>query len=433
MAAPPSFDSFPTARTAVSASLPEPPVERERKRRRKDEHVSKSKRVAHATPLPRTTDYRDLVISTKTAFPLRAKPSSTEPIVLDLRGDAQNATLGGLYAGDVSRFYRLNAGRVLGLHPSLRIIAAHKRKLKDLIVLPRNQHTLVRYLDKRYSWKLLQNDVKLLELLPASESNAPMDFESLLSEDLPPVVRKEAKDGHPDYRRIGEDGSSGDSSEDDLAADSTDKNARSYLDRLSKKNVELSSYCADHPHDASSSLASREEHRTIVETKLAILDKALASNRNATVLVRERLRVGQAIWPFDEMEREWRKAMKRSAEDAESLALDWLAWKASDGRAFKFRTGFLRAAEEVFAAASNKDKLIVLAMVADMMRSAGAVNASKVVRSLISGRLYRTSLCSVSGSRRVQLLHACEYAGSGAGGSAGRVRAVLGRRGRPLW
>lgn len=169
--APPSFDSFDTSQAVISSKSQAPSfasfnsperksaveTDKERKRRRKEsksksERSEKKPRVdnyqsaqAASVPIPKLVARPSLLETaapSSNVFPRSKKPSSSVPIIVDSLGDPNNQRYHGLHTGDVPNFRREGGGRILGLHPSLRIIAMSSRK--DLVVLPKNQHAVGR-------------------------------------------------------------------------------------------------------------------------------------------------------------------------------------------------------------------------------------------------------------------------------------------------
>lgn len=117
-------------------------------------------------------------------------------------------------------------------------------------------------------------------------------------------------------------------------------------------------------------MIERDERRAIADGKLAILDKALLLCRNESglrELAKERLKVGEEVWEMDELQREWRKAVKRDS----GLTKDWLEWFGRDGRLFKMRTGYSRAVEGCLHEMEVHDQFDTFDRSVRMLRDAG--------------------------------------------------------------
>lgn len=428
---PPSFSSFPTPpstheqsnintrenKSHTPRSPPHTPpdptwaadqLRRAKKRKRKEEKAKSRKDESEKREYaPSLIDF-DL----EEPLPKRLKATDAFPIVIHAQPDHNNLRYGSLHAGDLSRFSRSGQGRVLGLHPSLRIVRSQQGSHRDIAVLPRSQHRLARYTDKNSSWRILRNDVKLQTIYPEERAThiRPDVFIGLLEEDLiESDVERSAID--PDYRDLGEarrlhsPSASGSDHEDEPIDDFPDSSKGvTTAERIAQRNTELSALCQREPwkpenwlafvhfqdeYLASSrasfqsgrTLGENEERRAIADGKLSILDEAIEVNKRSSGvldLVKERLRFGEIVWTRSEIQQEWKRALKKYASDDrydQNLLVDFLLWRKRDGGSFKIRTDYLPQVSKALRAPglSPLDKVDVFSHSAEVMRQAGVL------------------------------------------------------------
>lgn len=306
----------------------------------------------------------------------------------------------------------------MGLNGTLRI--TRPASIKDLVLLPRNQHALARYTDKAYRWKLQAKDVQILRLLPSDQVTTQLDkdaFISLLKDDLSSSEDEKTKSSgqmeDPAYRRLTgpksrspTPSSSSSSDEDELSRDA--REGRTFYDNVTQKNQALSTYVRAHPEDVKGWLEfvnfqdqnvafaraqsdhqkkkegsmpgiaistqrkviEREERRAIADGKLAILDKALLlcrSEAGVRQLMLERLRVAEEVYEMDDLAREWRKAVKKDAD----LKSAWLDWMSRDARLFKTRSGYVSSLEATLPHMNVQDRLDQFDKAVRLLRAAG--------------------------------------------------------------
>uniref|UniRef100_A0A0K3C9N5 BY PROTMAP: gi/647394756/emb/CDR35990.1/ RHTO0S01e11694g1_1 [Rhodosporidium toruloides] n=1 Tax=Rhodotorula toruloides TaxID=5286 RepID=A0A0K3C9N5_RHOTO len=419
---PPSFSSFPSPpRPSTSKEDSPPPAKRHRAadfldeleeelgiddrrkgQRREETRSRRSEEEDRTTKTP-----HDLVLATLSADSTPGPAQLSEPAVPDTdkpvfyesrRGDPNNLRYGGLHRGDVPKYRRVGAGKVIGLNDGLRITRETAYSGRGVEIAPVNRFKTPRYVDPASLRHLTDKNAKRLILRPAQPKEpravgAPgtppaasfdpfqpsadengltteyvaLERERTTAEKLDKLEHEEGTD----YRSI-----AGLVKSSDLAESSDDEEAddlfgglgisggESHADYLKRRNLELDRALRDDPSNvdkwiefvdfqdevaqssfvgASASSAakralSKAERASTSEIKLAILERALAhpGNANSERLILAQLRAANDIEDPKRVLERWKEALM-AHPDLTGLWIEYVSWRQTTWSTFNVK------------------------------------------------------------------------------------------------
>ncbi|GAA5907948.1 nuclear exosome regulator NRDE2 [Sporobolomyces salmoneus] len=352
------------------------------KERDRDKHEDKLKRnesyrVVQASKPSLTHD--DDVSPFSAPAVIEEKPREKPLFYESRKGDDLNIVYGGLHRGDVPRYYRLGAGRVVGLNDGLRITRETAYTGRGVEVAPLNRYKTPRYADPSSAKYINDKNMKRINLLPPPTKRQAQILGESPGPPLPPSPPPEDLDApfiaflperyHRDklssleheegteYRSIAGlvkdsdlDLNSGDDEEeeDDLFGTLGISGGESQDEYLKRRNIELDRQLRDNPKDvdgwiefvefqdqvtqrlsSSSKVGLSQAERTSTnEIKLAILTRALSiegNESNERLLLAFLRAAAQVEDPKKVLER-WRETLK-SHPDLTGLWIEYVSWR----------------------------------------------------------------------------------------------------------
>ncbi|GAA5950440.1 hypothetical protein JCM3765_004549 [Sporobolomyces pararoseus] len=335
------------------------------------------------------TDSSQLVQSSKSATeslfstPVVIEERKEKPLFYESRkGDDLNIVYGGLHRGDIPRYYRQGAGRVLGLNDGLRITRETAYAGRGLEIAPLNRFKTPRYVDSSSAKYLTDKNTKRITLLPrkppppqilgespgpplppapSSRDDNDAPFISLLPErsHADKLASLEHEEG-TEYRSI-----TGLVKESDLNSDSDDERdeddpfsslgisgGESQDEYLKRRNIELDRALRDDPKNVDgwiefvefqdevaqrsfvgSSLSSKRalsqnERTSTAEIKLAILTRSLAieGNEGSERLLLAHLKAAAQVEDPKKVLERWKDTL-RDHPELTGLWIEYVSWR----------------------------------------------------------------------------------------------------------
>ncbi|BGP21464.1 hypothetical protein JCM10295v2_000339 [Rhodotorula toruloides] len=314
------------------------------------------------------------------------------------RGDPNNLRYGGLHRGDVPKYRRFGAGKVIGLNDGLRITRETAYSGRGVEIAPVNRFKTPRYVDPASLRHLTDKNVKRFILRPAqpkepqglgelaalpattfdpfqpsaNENGLTMEYVALerartTKEKLDKLEHEEGTD----YRSIAGlvkpsdlAESSDDEESDDVFGGLGISGGESHADHLKRRNVELDRALRDDPSNvdkwiefidfqdeiaqssffgASISAAakralSKAERASTSEIKLAILERALAHPGNASSerLILAQLRAASDIEDPKRVLQRWKEALM-AHPDMTGLWIEYVSWRQTTWSTFNVK------------------------------------------------------------------------------------------------
>ncbi|GAA6058551.1 hypothetical protein JCM10212_006990 [Sporobolomyces blumeae] len=306
----------------------------------------------------------------------RAKPLFYE----SRRGDDLNVAYGALHRGDVSRYRRQGAGRVLGLNDGLRITRDTAHTGRGVEIAPLNRYKTPRYIDPASARHLNDKNAKRVALMPRrppprqilGESPGPPPPPSLPSDDVDALFisflpeKSEAEklealehEEGAEYRSIAgavkpSDLDSGSDDDDDLFGGLGVSGGESQDEYLKRRNVEIDRALRDDPSNvagwlefvdfqdevAQSSFVgsstsasykralSKNERTSTAEIKLAILRRALDTpgNEESEPLLLAYLKAAALVEDPKKILQRWKETLKEHPS-LTGLWIEYVSWR----------------------------------------------------------------------------------------------------------
>ncbi|GAA5922599.1 uncharacterized protein JCM15063_003358 [Sporobolomyces koalae] len=350
--------------------------DRDRHRRHKDSSKSQSREAARPSKSALTLE------PSSHLGPAIVQERKEKPLFYESRkGDDLNIAYGGLHRGDVPRYRRDGAGRVLGLNEGLRITRETAYTGRGVEIAPLNRYKTPRYVDPSSARHLNDKNAKRIALLPRRPAQPQILGESPEPGPAPPALVDDSSDApfiafgsersHADklatleheegteYRSI-----AGLVDTADLGSDSEEDNdldefgtlgisgGESQDEYLKRRNIELDRALRDDPKNikgwldfvdfqdevaqrsfVGSSLSykralSHNERTSTAEIKLAILTRALAieGNEDAEPLLLAYLRAAAQVEDPKKVLQRWRDVL-REHPDLTGLWIEYVSWR----------------------------------------------------------------------------------------------------------
>ncbi|KAK4703296.1 nuclear exosome regulator NRDE2, partial [Phenoliferia sp. Uapishka_3] len=320
--------------------------------------------------------------ATRSPSPRQDEPSAaSEPRTFysDRRGDEYNIRYGSLHKGDVPRYRRLGAGRIVGLNSGLRITKESAYTNRGLEVGAHTGYRTPRYTDPRSANYTTSLHTKRLFILSQNKASSTTEDPFLAtSTDPARFVKFEPQQTFPeklmtlefeegqDYRSIAgmikpsdfeeeESEEAGDDAFDGLGIEGGESRD-AYLKR---RNIELDRSLRENPQDEDQWIAfvefqdevalssfggstqrtlSTTERRTTSEIKLSILTRALShpENRASEKLLRAFLNTAAQIWEAKDVLEKWDETLKKNP-DKTGLWIEYVSWRQTTWANFEVR------------------------------------------------------------------------------------------------
>ncbi|BGO94695.1 hypothetical protein NBRC10512_004875 [Rhodotorula toruloides] len=382
---------------------------KERERRHRDEDGSRRRRSSEREDLEerRKTEKgktpHDLVLATLSAETASGSSLPPDPPASDTdkpvfyesrRGDPNNLRYGGLHRGDVPKYRRVGAGKVIGLNDGLRITRETAYSGRGVEIAPVNRFKTPRYVDPASLRHLTDKNAKRLILRPAQPQDLralgepgthraafdpfqPSVDENGLTTEYVALERErttaqkldklEHEEG-TDYRSIAGlvkasdlAESSDDEDSDDLFGGLGISGGESHADYLKRQNLELDRALRDHPSNvdkwiefvdfqdevaqssfvgasalsAAKRALSKAERASTSEIKLAILERALAhpGNAKSEQLILAQLRAASDIEDPKRVLQRWKEALM-AHPDLTGLWIEYVSWRQTTWSTF---------------------------------------------------------------------------------------------------
>ncbi|GJN91570.1 hypothetical protein Rhopal_004593-T1 [Rhodotorula paludigena] len=306
-------------------------------------------------------------------------PSSEKPLYYESRrGDENNLRYGGLHRGDVPRYRRFGAGRIIGLNEGLRITKETAYTGRGVETPRYTDSSSLRHLTDKNTKRLIlqprQNPQALGEPVAGPAASEPFfpegdaefvafDRERTTAEKIDKLEHEEGVD----YRSVAglikpsDFAESSSEDEDDIFSGLGISGGESQRDYLKRRNVELDRALRDKPTDvelwlefvalqdefAQSSFAggsssaaakralSKAERASTSEIKLSILARALAVPANASSerLLLKQLEAAAEVEDPKRVLQRWKDAL-REHPDLTGLWIEYVSWRQTTWATF---------------------------------------------------------------------------------------------------
>ncbi|KAL8278570.1 hypothetical protein RQP46_009062 [Phenoliferia psychrophenolica] len=316
----------------------------------------------------------------------------------DRRGDEYNIRYGSLHKGDIPRYRRLGAGRIVGLNAGLRITKETAYTNRGLEVGAHTSYRTPRYTDPRSLQHATSRHTKRLTLLSSSTnpSNDPFlpsptnttrfvpfpvdptpasllaqlefepgqDYRSIAGL-LPPSaldptdINEDEEEEDDAYSGLGIEGGESHSAflarravELDRAVRSDPTNVTLWIDFVAlQDDIALSSF------GGAGRSQSKKERTSTAEIKLSILDRALVANPSSELLLLAYLRAVSEVWDPKAVRGKWDEVLRKHP-GLTGLWIEYVGWRQTSWVNFDVRDVVECFAEcfKVLGAAAEKEK-----------------------------------------------------------------------------
>ncbi|CEQ42109.1 SPOSA6832_03893, partial [Sporobolomyces salmonicolor] len=377
-------------------------------RRSKGKEREKHQRDSDYGP-KRSKSYQLVQAATDVDIPSPAAPvplvEREKPLFYESRrGDDYNIVYGGLHRGDVPKYRREGAGRVIGLNDGLRITKETAYSGRGVEIAPLNRYKTPRYVDPSSARHVNDKNFKRIVLLPRRQPQAlgePEDPFLPSSSDTSRFVAFETErstteklaqlehEEGTDYRSISglikpSDLAESSDDEDDVFSGLGISGGESHADYLRRRNLELDRALRGDPSNiqlwlefvefqdevaaisfvGTSSSAKRAlstgERTSTSEIKLAILDRALAVEANAgsEELLLAYLRAAAEVEDPKKVLQRWKDTL-RTHPNLTGLWIEYVSWRQTSWVNFTVRdvVGVFEECFEVLRGAMEREEI----------------------------------------------------------------------------
>ncbi|KAM0793184.1 hypothetical protein ACM66B_000655 [Microbotryomycetes sp. NB124-2] len=342
---------------------------------------------------------------------------SDKPYYSDKRGDELNVRYGSLHRGDVPKYRRIGAGRVLGLNDGLRITKETAYSGRGIEIAPARVYQTPRYTDPRAARHITNKHLKTVRI--RAKPTAPLrpvlgeavDINQLLNHQDPftaesadpsrfvrfepeqsfedTVAALEHEQGQ-DYRSVAGKVKPEDLENDNAVSEDEDdgdfaglglSGGESLHEYFKRRNEECDRAVREHPKDAGKWIEfadlqdeiarnmflgtstkrafSKAERASTSEIKLSILERALAvqGNEASEKLLLAHIKAASDLWDPARVLQRW-SSMLRTHPNLTGLWIEYVSWRQTTASGFSVRAIVDVFAEcfEVLSAAMDKQQ-----------------------------------------------------------------------------